>query len=123
MDMVSPAGAAFFTGVAGDDGERAGEVAVSDGDAGVAGDGDGGTDAGDDFAGDAVGEEELGFFGTAAEDEGVAGFEADDVLAGAGEFDEKAEDFGLDRFLLSGTFAGVDELGDGVGEGEDFGAD
>jgi len=123
MDVMGPADAAFLAGVAGDDGEGSGEVAVSDGDTGVAGDGDGGADAGDDFAGDAMGEEEFGFFSAAAEDEGVAGFEADDLLASAGEVDEEAEDFGLDWFLLPGTFAGVDEFGGGVSEGEYFGAD
>ena len=57
-------------------------------------------DAGDDFKGDTGLAQVQGFFAAAAEDEGIAAFEADDDMALAGAIDEER----MDR-VLRGAFA------------------
>lgn len=83
-------GAVFFDAfVSGDEGDAGAVVAVGEGDACVGGGGDAGGDAGDDLDGDACLGEVLEFFAAASEDEGVAAFEADDVLVLVGFLDEE----------------------------------
>src|SRR2546426_11189526 len=61
--------------VAGHDGERRGEPAVRERNAGVRGDGDGSTDAGDHLEGDRRRRESLGFLAAPSKDEGIAALE------------------------------------------------
>ncbi len=84
---------------------------MGDGDAGVGGAGEDGTDAGDDLEGEFLAGERLGFLAAAAEDEGIAALETDDALAGAGFLDEEGVDFVLGEGVGAGFFAGVDDLG------------
>ena len=91
----------------------------------LGGDGGGGGDAGDDLEGD-VGLAEGGdLLGGAAEDEGVAGLEAEDggagvAVAGAGVLEHEGVDAGLGDAGLAAALADGDDEGGGAGEVEDL---
>ncbi len=89
--------------MAGGEGDRAGEPAVRQRDAGVGGRGDGGGDAGHDDEGHARVDQRLGLFAAAAEDERIAALEAHDDLAPPGSLDEERVDLLLlqRRFLVA----------------------
>jgi hypothetical protein len=84
---------------------------MSDGDAGVVGNSDGGSDAGDDFERDAGFGEFLGLFASAAKHVGIPPFEADDGATFAGLLDEQLVQFLLGNGVLVGAFPGVKDLG------------
>jgi hypothetical protein len=117
-DLVPVEGRIGFGGIlmTGDHGERGGITAMGQGDAGGGGYGTEGGDAGYDFEGDAGGGEVLGFLATAAEDEGIATFQADDVSAGAGMVDEELVDLGLGEDVVVATFSGQNDFGGGGGK-------
>ena len=104
-------GNAAFFGVGGDDVQRVGETAVGYGDPSALRSGDGRSDAGDDFPGDAVSPERFDLLAAAAEQERVAAFESHDALA----FERLAHEDVLDAALRHGVvpprFADVDAAG------------
>ena len=75
--------------------------------------------AGHDLKRDAGIGQRFGFFAAAAEDEGVAAFEADYGEAAARAVDEHAADFVLGEFVGGFLFADVDAFGVGRGEIEE----
>lgn len=81
--------------VACDDGKGRGRRPIGHGDAGISRCADGRCDAWDDFKGQAGVVKGPAFFTAAAEDEGVAAFEADDGLAFFGFGNEQVDDFVL----------------------------
>ena len=108
-------------GVAGDEGDGGGVLAMGERDAGVGGDAEGRGDAGHDLERDAGIGQGFGFFAAAAEDEGVAAFEADYGESAARAVDEHAADFVLREFVGGFFLADVDALGVGRGEIEEGG--
>ena len=83
--------------------------------------GEGGGDAGDDLEGDVVLAEEGYLFAGAAEDEWVAGFEAEDgAVPLRGVLEHEGVDAGLGDAGLAAAFAYGDDEGGGAGEVEDF---
>lgn len=103
----------------GDD-EFRGGGAVGEGCAQVSGYSEGCGDARDDLEGDVVFAEEGDLFAGATEDEGVAGFEAEDGAVGAGVLEHEGVDLGLCDAGLATALADGDDFGGGAGEGEDF---
>ena len=83
---------------------------MGQGNAGVGQDARGRGDAGDDFKGDAGLAQVQGLFAAAAEDEGIAAFEADDDMALAGATDEERMDLVLRRTFATASFADCDLL-------------
>ena len=83
----------------------------------------GGGDAGDDLEGDLGGAEGFDLLVGAAEDEGIAGFEADDGLVAGSVEEHEGVDAGLSDAGLAAAFADGDDEGGGGGEGEDLGGD
>ena len=94
--------------VTGEDSELGIVGAVGDGDAGVAGTGDGGANSRDDFKRDPSGAELLRLFTSTAEDHGVAAFEADDGFPFIRFVDEKLVDPALGDGVVAGFFSSVD---------------
>ena len=82
--------------------------------------GKGGGDAGDDLEGDSFGAQGFHLFVGAAEDEGVAGLEAQDGTVLVGVFDHEGVNAGLGDAWLSAAFADGDDEGCGAGEVEHF---
>ena len=87
-------------------------------DARCCGRGDDRRDAWDDLEVDPCRGERQRLFTTASEDERIAAFEADDVVAAACQVNQQLVDQLL-RHRRTGAFADVDRLGVGSGEGED----
>ena len=94
-------GDAALLGVGGDDMQRVGEAAVRDGDTGAFRRGDGRSDAGHDFVGDAVRQQRFDFLAAAAEQKRVAALEAHDVAS----VQRFAHDQGFDLALRHGVTA------------------
>ena len=64
--------------------------------------------------------EEGDFLARSAEDERVAGFQAQDGTAGAGVLEHEVVDLGLGDAGLAAAFADGDDFGGGAGKGENF---
>lgn len=108
---IDVAGRLGWVLVARDHHEAGTGIAVSDRDAGVIGNGDGGRDAGDDLEGDTGLGEFLGFFAAAPKHIGIAPLEADDSATLASLLDEQLVQILLGNSVLVGTFPGVKDLG------------
>ena len=106
-------------GVAGDEGDGRSMFAMGERDSGVGGDAQRRGHAGYDLKRDAGIGQRFGFFAAAAEDEGVAAFEADYGESAARPVDEHAADFVLREFVRGFLFADVDAFGAGRGEIEE----
>ena len=102
------------------DGDARGNAAVGDRDARAGRGGEGGTDTGDDFDGNTALAEVEHLLASSTKEEGVAGFKPDYMLSGGGVGEEEVENLLLNGILMTFFFAGVDELGLRIGEGEDF---
>ena len=109
--MVAAAAEGLDLVVAGDDGERRGEAAMGERDAGDRGHRDGARDARHDLDVDAGVAAERDLLAAAPEDERVAALEPHDLLAVAGEGDEQLVDGVLRHRVVAGELADVDDLG------------
>ena len=105
----------------GDEGDRVGVVPMGERDTGAGGTGQGGGDAGDDFAGNAGGGECFHLFAAAAEDEGIAAFQANDTPALASQANEEGVDVALRHGVVALGLANIDAGGVAPGEVQDFG--
>ena len=97
--------------VAGDDGERRGEAAMGERDAGDRGHRDGARDARDDLDLDAGVPAERELLAAAAEHVRVAALEPHDVLALSGQVHEQSVDRVLRHGVVAGQLADVDDFG------------
>ncbi len=82
--------------------------------------GKGGGDAGNDLEGDVGSAKGLDLFGSTAEDERIAGLEAQDGASGEGVVEHQVVDAGLVDAGLTAALADRDDLSSGAGEREDL---
>jgi hypothetical protein len=102
--------------MAGDEGNRACELAVGEWDLGTSRGGNGGRDAGDDFVGNTGGPQSVALFGGAAEDERVAPLEPHDRLALLCGVEDGLKDEGPTLRMIAGKLADAAALGGRGGE-------
>ena len=107
----------FLAGMfmAGDEGDRGGDVAVGEGYAGIGGCADAGGDPRDDLKGDSGLDQRLAFLAAAAEDERVAPLEAGHDLPFQRLFHQQFVDLALLMVVGAADLAGIDQLGIGGG--------